>query len=102
VLGTLLSRDPFMLKRPHGGVDDEGSPRADLTTVGSYRGTWGSPSSRDLDIAARAGQVVDAVCAGAFPARLGDHLEGLRGSDWVVMMIRPLVTHQRVFLRRLD
>lgn len=100
ILGALLSRDPFTLKRPQGGVDTEGSPATGLTTVGSYRCTWGSPSSRDLEIAARAGQVVDAVGAGSFGARIGDRLNGLRGADWFVTMVRPLVTHDRVFLRK--
>jgi len=100
-LTALLTRDSFTLKR-RGGADSEGNPLSALTIVGTYKGTWGSPSSRDVLAASREDQVVEAVIAGVFPARVGDHLIGLRGANWIVIMIRPLVTHNRYFLREAE
>ena len=100
LLGALLTRDSFTLKRPAGGADSEGNPLTTLNTVGSYRGTWGTAQSRDIETAARSEQVVDAVVAGNFPGQVGDRIEGLRGDNYVIQSHHSVFTHRRYFLRK--
>ena len=101
-----LRRQNFTVTREAGVVDSEGNAWGAWSEVGSYTGSWGSPSARDLAVAARRGEQLDAVVATATytDAQPGDRVIGLQGKDWTVVAVEPLpvVDHVRVMLRELS
>ena len=102
IIDTLLTRDQCVLKRPQGGADAEGNPLTGYATVGTVRGTWGTPDAQERAEGGRPGQIVSATIAGTFQARVGDRLIGLRGHDWEIEDAHAVVTpHMRYLLRRL-
>lgn len=92
-----LAQDAVVISRPAGSSDTEGNAVGALSVVASTRGTWGSPTSRD--IAAFAEQI-DAVLAIAYATNIqqGD-LVAVRSAQYEVAHVRPLKTHKRCFLR---
>ncbi len=100
VLESLLTRDSCVLQRPQGGSDEEGNPLTGFSTIGAVRGTWGTPTAREMDEVGRQGQTVTASFATGAQARVGDRLVGLRGYDWSIEYVQPLVTHMRYLLMR--
>jgi hypothetical protein len=97
-----LDRDEVVVKRPGAAVDAEGNPTQALTTVDTIRGTWGSPSYRDLLRATQAAQAIDAVVASVSTVpRMGDRLE-VRGKAYSVVTVADARFHFRYGVRRVE
>lgn len=80
-------------------ADAEGNPTFAQSTIFTGRGTWGSPRTIDQQTAAQRGQQLDAVVAmPTADVQPGDELT-VRGLEYVVVDVRPLRTHMRVFVR---
>lgn len=96
-----LTRDAVTVRRPGAATDAEGNPTAVPAVVTMTRGTWGSPSARDLSRAAQRGQSIDAVVALAstVDVQAGD-LVDVRGETWTAVGVVDARIHKRVLLRR--
>ena len=98
-----LARDAVIIDRPGGGgtPDRYGRGGATLSRVFDGRATWGSPSARDREFAAKMGQVIDGVVAGAVGvARKGDVVT-TRATTWRVEAVMDVRTHWRLLLSSL-
>lgn len=82
-------------------VDSEGTPTGTWSQVWAGRGTWGSPTTRDIERAAQQGQVLDAVLAlpSNATANLGDRAN-VRGSAWRIVGVMDVRIHKRLMLQR--
>lgn len=88
-------------RRASTGTDDEGNPSRTLTTVARIRGRISTPTAEQLQIAAQAGERVDAVLTAAVDAdvRPGDVAEC--GSDtWKVETARASKVQLKANLSR--
>lgn len=97
-----LADDEVVFSQAVGTSDAEGNATGTLSTVLTTRCTWGTPTSRELELADQRGQQVDAVLGMETPSveiKPG-HIADVRGERWVVVQARPSQIHQRVFLRR--
>jgi len=94
-----LTRDAIAVSRPGTTVDAEGNAIQALAEHLTTRGTWGSPSFADLQLAGRRGQQVDAVVAmPTADITLGDFVD-VRGRLYEVVAVADTRTHMRLFLR---
>lgn len=93
-----LAMDDVTVSRPQTSADSEGNTLSGFDVIATVRGTWGSPSSREADAFS---EHIDGVLAisSLVPVSAGDRVE-TRGNNWDVVHVRPLRTHQRVFMRR--
>jgi hypothetical protein len=95
-----LGRNSVTVYRQASTTDAEGNAVGTLTEHLATKGTYGSPSRRDREIAAQQGQQLDAVVAmEAADVRPGDVVE-VMSQRWTVNGVVNVRTHQRVFLRR--
>jgi hypothetical protein len=53
--------DTVVIHRPVVGADSEGNPDGTLTTVATTVGRWGAPAVQERELAAQAGDRLDAV-----------------------------------------
>lgn len=93
-----LAMDEVTISRPQTTADSEGNTLSSFDVTATTRGTWGSPSSREADAF---DELIDGVLAisSLVTVNPGDRVE-TRGDNWDVVHVRPLRTHQRVFMRR--
>lgn len=97
-----LSRDTVVVRRPAATSDGEGNAVGVLATVLTTRGTWGTPSYGDRQVAAQSGQQIDAVVAMATAdVRPGDRMT-VRSKDYEVTAVGDTRLHMRCFLRRVE
>lgn len=95
-----LQMDEVEVSRPGTSADSEGNAIAGFSHVASTRGTWGSPSSQEANAFS---ELIDGVLAisKTVEVRTSDRIE-VQDALWDVVHVRPLRTHQRIFLRRRD
>lgn len=97
-----LSRDAITIARAASTVDADGDISGGLSAVLATRGTFGSPSYTDRQLAAQRGQSVEAVVALTSSAgnlvKDGDRLT-VRGKTYVVVTVADVMHHFRLHLR---
>jgi hypothetical protein len=97
----LLRLDPITVNRPNAGADADGNPESGFTVVPGGRGTLGTPTAADQQIAAQRETKVDQVLAVArsMDLRAADQVGTPRGT-FVVVSVAVHRLYLRAMLRR--
>lgn len=103
-MNYLPLRDTFTLKRAGTSTDSEGNPLTAYTTIGTYKGDYGTVSATGQEVAKRRGQTYNATVAvpSEVPVQLGDRIIGLRGRNYDVIDISDVRLHTRIFIREVS
>lgn len=97
-----LERNTVVTYREAQTADAEGNVVGTLMPVLDTKGTYGSPSRRDREIATQQGQRLDAVVAMVTAdVQPGDFMD-VMAKRWKVNGVVDVRTHLRVFLERYE
>lgn len=95
-----LARDAVIISRAATTADTEGNPVGTLTAHLTTRGTWGTPSYRDEQLAGASGEIVDATVAMLTADVVAGDQCDVRGRRYRVVAVADARTHMRLLLRR--